>query len=723
MIHLKLRPDKTDEYPPEGQVHLLQAFINISQKPWWQRLISRKKLTLSLETLATEAKSHFYVTISQQYAGYFESQILAQYPKTLVVETKSDPLREIVESKNWQGTYLALSAPYVFPIKTYKETEKTESLANLWSFLTKLPEEVVAVWQMVLTPTNQAYWEKSFRSNFKIPTFNGTETTEITSPYQTLFKDKLDNPLLQAQIRLLVYDSLGSTKNWIQEMAGTMGVFSRAEANSFVTKKVPSYLKKGFGKAVLARKMWFWSPNLVLNLREAASVWHLPDMQAAQIKGIDWGKTFISEAPDDLPVAEMAGSEEEKRQINYFAKTDWRNHEAIFGLRQEDRRKHVYIIGKTGTGKSTLIANMAINDIRNGEGVAVIDPHGDLSPMLLSYIPKRRVNDVVYLDPTIADNQAFTLNLFDNAGALHTDVIASGIVSVLYKLYHNSWGPRLEYILRNTILTLLYSGDSTFSDVTRLLTDDNFRKSILSKLGDKDPVLQTFWAAEFDKMNDKMRVESISPILNKVGQFLSSQRIRHIVGSQHSSFNFQDIMDNRKVLIINLAQGKLGEDTTALLGAMFITKIQLTAMERVNLPEEKRTDFHLYVDEFQNFATISFVKILSEARKYRLNLVLANQYIGQVDEEIQRAIFGNVGSLITFLVGAGDAGLFEKEFGSVFTANDLVALKNYEIILKMSINGLTSNPFVAKTLPLPSVVNDNQQKIIQNSLERYYRKI
>jgi hypothetical protein len=487
--------------------------------------------------------------------------------------------------------------------------------------------------------------------------------------------------------------------------------------------KIAGWQRRGFERALLNRTFWWWQPKLILNLNEMASLWHLPGKALEHVRGIDWGKTIVSEAPDNIPVAELATDETEKREINFFAKTEWRNHEAIFGIKRVDRRKHMYFIGKTGTGKSTLIANMAINDIRNGEGVAVIDPHGDLSEMVLDFIPKRRINDVVYLDPTLSDSRSFSLNLFDTAGAAHTDVVASGIVSVFYKLYHQSWGPRLEYILRNAILSLLYYRQATFADIPTLLTNQAFRKKVVEEIVKVDPVLTAFWQNEFEQMNDKLRVEAISPILNKVGQFLSAQRIRHIVGTSSSSFSLSDIMNQKKILILNLSQGKLGEDSAALLGAMFITKMQLTAMERVHLAEQDRQDFYLYVDEFQNFATTSFVKILSEARKYRLNLVLANQYVGQVEEEIQKAIFGNVGTLLTFLLGASDASLFEKEFGSVFKADDLVALKNHEVILKMAIDGLTSEPFVARTLPLPSVINQNRQKILTVSQERYYRPV
>jgi hypothetical protein len=349
-----------------------------------------------------------------------------------------------------------------------------------------------------------------------------------------------------------------------------------------------------------------------------------------------------------------------------------------------------------------------------------VDPHGDLSQIILDYIPKRRLNDVVYLEP-FDSARPFSLNVLEAREGQHKDLVASGIVSIFYKLYGESWGPRLEYILRNVILTLLEVEGATLVDVLKLLSDDEYRRDVVATL--QDPVLKNFWEKEFAKMPAAMRAEAVSPIQNKVGQFVSSKMIRNIIGHPTSTLNLVDIMDEGKILILNLSQGKLGEDNAALLGAMIITQIQLAAMGRSYQKEEDRRDFFLYVDEFQNFATQSFIKILSEARKYRLSLTLANQYIDQLDELVQRAVFGNVGTLISFVMGAHDAYIFSKEFGELYTESDLVSLGKYETVLKLSIDGHTSAPFPATTLPLPAVKNDNREKIIKTSKERYGRSI
>lgn len=720
MVHLKLRPAKIEEISPEAQVGILGAFLNLGKQGLFKKLTLKPRKTLSLELYSLEQKTQFYLTAEEQLASYFASQFVSHFPKTLASLEKSDPLALLYKTGFTEGAYLSLATSFIFPIKTYKETKELPPLASVLGYLAKMESGQGAVIQILVRVPSQKRVEHAIRSAMKYKTPEGTEAS---SPYTKLFNEKLSAPFLECQIRLAVSSPLQETaKVKLNELSGSFGAYTQAEGNALVVHRTANWRRRKWWRAIGERTFSRAQSTIPLNLQELASIWHLPDESLSGIKAIDWGKQIASEAPDNLPVAERYTNEEAKREINFFGRTEWRNHEAIFGINREDRRKHIYVIGKTGSGKTTMLANMAISDIRNGEGVAVIDPHGDLSEMILNFVPKRRVNDVIYLDPTLAEERSFALNLFDSEGTEHTDVVASGIISVFYKLYHNSWGPRLEYILRNAILTLLYYEEATFVDIIKLLTERNFRLKVIEKIKNKDPIIAAFWTEEFEKMNDKLRIEAISPILNKVGQFLSSQRIRHIVGSRRSTFSFDEVMNNKKILILNLSQGKLGEDTTALLGAMFITKMQLTAMRRVNRPEDQRPDFYLYVDEFQNFATTSFVKILSEARKYRLNLVLANQYIGQVDEEIQKAIFGNVGSMVSFVVGARDASFLEKEFGGKFTIEDMVALGKFEILVKQSIEGLTSEPFVAHTLPLPAVVNNNRDKILVLGLERYYQK-
>lgn len=413
----------------------------------------------------------------------------------------------------------------------------------------------------------------------------------------------------------------------------------------------------------------------------------------------------------------------EDKDITVFAKTNFRNREVPFGIRRDDRRRHMYIIGKTGMGKTTLIENMVIQDILNGHGVAFVDPHGDSVEKVLGYIPSNRINDVVYVNPADMD-YPIAFNPLESVDPKYKHLVASGLMGVFTKIWAGVWSPRMEYILSNTILALLDSPGNTMMGIARMLVNKAYRKKIVDNI--KDPVVKSFWVDEFANYNDKFRSEAVAPIQNKVGQFLSSAIIRNIVGQTKSSIDLRDIMDNKKIFLINLSKGRIGEDNSALLGAMLITKLQLAAMSRVDIPEEERQDFYLYVDEFQNFATESFANILSEARKYRLNLIVAHQYIGQLVHDrntvVRDAIFGNVGTMITFRVGADDAEFLEKEYEPVYTMNDLVNLAKFQIYLKLMINGVASSPFSAATLPPISEPTGNLEKVINVSRERYATK-
>ena len=406
--------------------------------------------------------------------------------------------------------------------------------------------------------------------------------------------------------------------------------------------------------------------------------------------------------------------------ITYFAKTNFREKEYVFGIKKDDRRRHAYVMGKTGMGKTNLLETMIISDIKAGNGVAVVDPHGDLAEKILNFIPASRINDVIYFDPADAD-YPIAFNVMEHVDPKYRHLVASGLIGVFKKIWADSWGPRLEYLLRNVILALLEYPGSTLLGVPRMFIDKDYRKKVVNKVS--DPVVKAFWLNEFTKYSSQFTVDAISPIQNKVGQFLSSSLVRNIIAQTHSTIDMREIMDNKKILIINLAKGKIGEDYSALLGAMLITKIQLAAMGRSDIPEEERKDFYLYVDEFQNFATESFAGILSEARKYRLNLIIAHQYIGQLEEEVRDAIFGNVGTIITFRVGAADAEFLEKEFEPIFMMNDLVNLAKYDIYLKLMIDGVTGDAFSATTLsPSEVLEKNNTEKIIKVSRERFANK-
>ncbi len=412
-------------------------------------------------------------------------------------------------------------------------------------------------------------------------------------------------------------------------------------------------------------------------------------------------------------------------EIIYFAKTNFRNKERIFGIKMTDRRQHMYIIGKTGTGKSALITNMALQDINNNKGLCIIDPHGELVENILSKIPTNRLNDVIYFNPEDLENP-IGFNVLEVYNPKYKHLVASDLMGIFTKIWANVWSARMEYILSNCVLALLDTPSTTLLGIPRILVDKDYRAKIVANI--QDPVVKSFWIHEYESWRDQFRNEAIVPIQNKVGQFLSTPLIRNIVGQSKSTLNIQDTINSGKIFLVNVSKGRIGEDNSALLGAMIITKIQLAAMERVRIKEEERRDFYLYVDEFQNFATDSFASILSEARKYRLNLIVAHQYISQLvsdqNTKVRDAIFGNVGTMITFRVGAADAEWLEKEFEPEFTIQDIVNLPNYNIYLKLMVDGVTSRPFSALTLPPFSMAisEKNQEEIVTNSRILYARK-
>ena len=412
------------------------------------------------------------------------------------------------------------------------------------------------------------------------------------------------------------------------------------------------------------------------------------------------------------------------KELTYLGMTTYRDKNQLFGIKRKDRRQHVYLLGKSGTGKSVLMFNMIIQNIKNGDGVCMVDPHGENVEAILSAIPPERVKDVIYFNPADALHH-IGFNVLELIDPQYKHLVASGLMGIFTKIWANAWSARMEYILNNTILALLDTPGTTLLGIPRMLVDKDYRQKIISNL--KDPVIKAFWVHEYEAWQDKFRNEAIAPIQNKVGQFLSTSIIRNVVGQSKSTINIFDMMNEGKIFLVNVSKGRIGEDNSSLLGGMIITKIQLAAMERVRIPEESRKDFYLYVDEFQNFVTDAFAGILSEARKYRLNLTVAHQYTAQlvVDKSsaVRDAVFGNVGTMIVFRVGSDDAEFLESEFDPEFTPQDIVNLPNYKVYMKLMIDGVTSRPFSAKTLP-PLVKSGDkkiEEEVIKSSRALYCR--
>ena len=695
---------------------------------------------LSFEIVSESKFIRFYVYTPEGLKDFVDGQIYAQYPEAEIKEV-SDYTENIEKGTHWAFCELKLNKPDFFPIKTFVNFDVdpiaaiTASLANV--------SEGEKIWISVLIKPTRRPWQtkgisyvqaiKEGRSfGFKLgksfvsflgdlwraaspPTTTTTSTTskiEIPGPVQEALKgieEKTTKLGFETKIRIVaISSSTSKAKQRLLQAAASFQQFSTSNLNSFKTGII--YLDQP--ESLEIYKSRAFDRGDVFNTEELASIFHLPNL-SVKTPTIVWARARKGEPPSNLPIK----GEIPEENLTVFAKTNFRHLIKEFGIKLPDRRLHMYLIGKTGTGKTTMLENMVLDDMKEGRGLAVVDPHGDFVEFVLNRVPSHRINDVVLFDPSDFE-YPIGFNLLENVDPDARNIVASGLIGIFKKIWGDiSWGPRLEYILRNTILSLMAFPDSTMLGIMKILVDKRYREKVLAKVA--DPVLRDFWLTEYEKYDPKFRTEAIAPIQNKVGQFLSSSTIRNIVGQPHSSFNLREIMHRKKILLVNLPIGKIGEDNSALLGAMMITKIQLTSMERAYVPEEKRTDFYLYVDEFQNFATEAFATILSEARKYHLNIILANQYIAQMPEEVSDAVFGNTGTIISFRVGAQDSVFLTKEYTPVFTENDLVNLDKYNIYIKMSIDGVTCPAFSAITLPPSSDLSQNKAKIVRLSRERY----
>ncbi len=710
----EVRLPQTNEQTFESMSALLSNFTQFSNLSFFEKLVGKKKTIVSLEIVLKNGQIHFYIAALSDNSEFLRSQILAQYSTSALKETK-DYLTELDPSLPIVFTQLGLARSYDYPIKTAKDFKDTDPLTSVLAPLSRSNNiKDFFLFQILLSgaPKN---WQNSIVSTIQNGILVDKERNLRTAhPDRAIFEQKIQFPGLYTQINLL-----SNNPGLMASVSSSFGAYTNPRGN-FIKNFTPGYFTKTkLKESIYSRK---FNPKLksqIFNTEELAAVWHFPN-QNTKLPNIAWGKKLYSDPPENLPIADDLTAEQ-KNEITFFAKTEFRNKDSIFGIKEgEDRRRHTYIIGKSGTGKTTLIANMAIDDIRKGRGVAIIDPHGDLCNTILDYIPSNRINDCCYFNP--ADPEyCYPLNVLEAKNESQKELIASGVLSIFKKLYGNiSWGPRLEHILRNTVLTLVNTPNTDLTHIVEILTNKSYREKAVSQLTNQ--TLLNFWHNEFDRMDAKFQNESVSPILNKVGQFISSTNIRDTVAHAKSKINIQEIMDQKKILIADLSTGRLGEDNSALLGAMLITQIQLSAMNRVFQAAEDRSDFYLYVDEFQNFATDSFIKILSEARKFKLNLIIANQYMSQLDRTIQDAILGNVGSIMSFVVGNQDAFILAKEFGPQFPPEDLVKIGKYQIISKLSIDSETTQPFYAATLPPLACKNEQRGKVVKISQERWGKK-
>ena len=684
---------------------------------------------VSFEIAVKHKRIGFYVWVPIHLKSFVEDQIYAQYPTVQISEV--DDYTQISENVESQLiAELKLSANEALPIKTFPSFE-VDPLAAITAALAQFGEGEEAWIQLVVGPAPDNWYKRSekYVANMRGQSSRPGILTSIIAPsdkpaaapklaeFQTTqasAAEEKSHKLAYEVCLRIVYrgdTSLSQAKMRLQAITASYKQFNTTYLNGFSQR----FLGSNSGLIDLFKDRSFSRNRFVCNIEEIASLYHLPHTNV-ETPNILWASAKTAEPPANLPMITDNMPEVVRAEISPIAVTNFRGSNAMFGMPRSDRGRHLYILGQTGVGKSGLLELLTISDIYSPYGFAVIDPHGDYANNILKRIPENRVNDVVYFNPADIDFPiAFNpMEVYDSKLKTHT---CSELIGVLKRMFE-SWGPRLEYILRYSILALLDYPDSTMLDITRILTDDKFRKDVVSYI--LDPVVRNFWTVEFASWNGRFATEAVAPVLNKVGAFTANPVVRNIIGQPKSSFNIREIMDQRKILIVNLSRGLIGEDNAALLGALLVTKMQMAAMSRADIEDiDKRIPFYLYVDEFQNFATDSFTTILSEARKYALILTVANQYIAQMSQSVKDAVFGNVGSIISFRMSADDSRTMIKYFEPHFSDYDLIHIHNRHFAINMTIDGEKVQAFSGTTLNLPESPTNFSAEIIANSRRQF----
>ena len=698
---------------------------------------------LSFEFASVSGQIRFYVWVPKHLRSFVESQIYSQYPSVQIHDADEDYVAHERHHSVIHTAEIALTENEALPIKTFQNFE-VDPLAGITGTLAKLETTGEEIWVQILVRPVADEWHKAseawisavrsggkgiqtvglswiaqaFEALWRPPeTSDKVTIKELSERQKTRISEaekKATKLGYEVKIRIAYLgEDTTSARQQMQAIVGTFKQFNSTNLNGF--KMVSSSFQKE-DLAPYRQRRFPQGKGYILNIEELASAFHLPHTNV-ETPNIVWASSKTAEPPAKLPI--ITGNTAVDENISAFGLTNFRGINHQFGMLRYDRSRHVYIIGQTGAGKSGLLELFALSDVFHGQGYAIIDPHGDFAVNNMRFIPGSRLDDVVYFNPA---DTAYPLgfNPLEVTDPTYKNNISSEVIGVLKRMFGDSWGPRLEYILRYTILALLDRPETTMLDITRMLTDKKFRKDTLEYC--KDTVVLQFWNVEFASWNDKFQAEAIAPVLNKVGAFTANPTIRNIIGQPKSTFNIRRMMDEGKILIVNLSKGLIGEDNASILGAFLVTKIQLAAMSRSDIANiADRRPFYLYVDEFQNFATDSFATILSEARKYGLNLTVANQYISQMTDTVRDAVFGNVGTMISFRVSADDAPILSKQFEPQFEAADLLQMHNRHFIVNMVINGEKAPAFSATTLTLPASQIDNTGRIIENTRRHYSR--
>ncbi|MCX6792053.1 MAG: type IV secretion system DNA-binding domain-containing protein, partial [Candidatus Gottesmanbacteria bacterium] len=684
-VLLQMAVPRDNEIKIDAAEQLFASLYNIRKSGFWSFLTPQPHL--SFEIVAKQEDIRFYAAVPRRLMDLVEKQVHGAYPGADIKEVEEYS----IFSETGRVAFAALrlkNAPYM-PIRVFRDLP-TDPLSSLTSVLAKMGPGEGAVIQVLIQPTNSKWRSlgRSYISKVKKDEANPEKASFRVDPKSLeAIEQKTSKPGFNAVVRLVVSStSQENAKMHLDNLLTSFGQFS-SDHNYFTKVKFPLFTKKLFMMDFIYRyfpvlNLPFLYQYSTLNSDELATIYHLPN-KTVETAHIFWLNAKRAPAPSQIPITGL-----------YLGKSRYRGIERPIYISDEDRRRHIYIIGKTGTGKSQLLEEMIVQDIQAGKGVAVVDPHGDLIDGVLTRIPAERAEDVIYFDPSDTE-RPMGLNMLEARTEEQKHFVVTSIVGLMYKLYDpmktGIIGPRFEHAIRNAMLTVMVEPGNTFVEVVRVLTDASFVQELLPKL--TDPIIRRYWTDQIAQTADFHKSEVLDYIVSKFGRFVTNKLMRNIIGQSESSFNFRNVMDEGKILLVNLAKGKIGEENSNFLGLILVPRILISAMSRQEIPEEKRRDFYLYVDEFQNFATPDFAQILSEARKYRLNLIVANQFIGQMEEEVKNAVFGNVGTLIGFRVGVTDANYLQHEYQPTFNEADLINIDKYNAYVKTNVHNEPVKPF------------------------------
>lgn len=681
-VLLQVLVQRENEIKIDAAEQLFASLYSLRKSGWLSALKTQE--VIAFELVALPERISFYVACPAQLRDLLEKQIHGAYPGA---EIREVPEYNIFSAKGKVAfVSLKLKSSSYFPLKTYKELP-TDPLSSITSAMAKMQPGEGAAIQILLSPTSSRWRAqgKAFVSKTRQAEAKPEGPKFIADAKQLeAVENKVGKSGFETVVRIVVSaQTQEAAKTHLSNIRGAFEQFS-SPYNSFT--KVRNWSKRLFMIDFIYRyTQLFWRKS-VLNTEELATVFHFPNKQV-ETPYIEWLTAKRAPAPEKIPMTGL-----------YLGRSLFRGIERPVYLAEDDRRRHMYVIGKTGTGKTEFLKACILQDIYSGKGVAFIDPHGDAAETLLEMIPPERAEDVIYFDPGDTE-RPMAMNLLEAHTEEQKHFVVTSIVGLMYKLYdpHQTGiiGPRFEHAIRNAMLTVMSEEGSTFVEVVRALTDATFVQELLPKV--QDPVIRRYWTDQIAQTADFHKSEVLDYIVSKFGRFVTNKLMRNIIGQSKSAFDLRAVMDQKKILVINLAKGRIGEENSNFLGLVLVPKILIAAMSRQDVPEKDRVDFYLYVDEFQNFATETFADILSEARKFRLNLIVANQFIGQMEEEVKNAIFGNVGTLVAFRVGVTDANYLQHEFQPVFAEADLINIERFHAYVKTIVNNEPVPPFSMST--------------------------